>query len=186
MKKVIRILSQLSLVSLSTLATVACGKSIGGGQLEPGKPADPEVKDCDYYLKSIAENEVNIRDCQEWISDIEKEYKNGDVEKADYQLAINEINAEINHYQAENNECYYQILLIKNDGKIDILNKEIALSYLRNKITNLNKELTIKTKIIKDYPDEYSQDDLDEIANNIQESNKIKTELEAIKEKNDD
>ncbi len=189
MKKIIKILSQLSLVSGGTLSTVACsGNSFGGGVIEPGKPgnSEPEVKDRDYYLKLIAENEANIAECQEWISDIKKEPSDDEVTDKDKKDAIKEINAEINHYQAENDEYHYQILLLRNNGTIDIVDKAEALIYLADKIEKLNKEWKAKQELFQDYPEEYLQDDLDEISNNINNTQVILDNLLQIEEENND
>jgi len=194
MKKIIKILSQLSLVGGGTLSTVACsGNSIGGGVLEPGKPSNPdsEVKDRDYYLKLIAENEINIADCKELLGDIKRDQnndedgnKNNEEGENEYQTAINETNAEIYTYKAENYEYYYQIVLLRNNGTIDSIDKDETLHYLNKKINFLNKAYELKKEIIKLHPDEYDDNELKNIDENINQTNKIIEEINKIKEIN--
>jgi len=194
MKKIIKILSQLSLVGGGTLSTVACsGNSIGGGGLEPGKPSNPdsEVKDRDYYLKLIAENEMNIADCKELLGDIKRDQnndedgnKNNEEGENEYQTAINETNAEIYTYKAENYEYYYQIVLLRNNGTIDSIDKDEALHYLNKKINFLNKAYELKKEIIKLHPDEYDDNELKNIDENINQTNTIIEEINKIKEIN--
>jgi|GEM_PF-793329 len=194
MKKIIKILSQLSLVGGGTLSTVACsGNSIGGGGLEPGKPSNPdsEVKDRDYYLKLIAENEMNIADCKELLGDIKRDQnndedgnKNNEEGENEYQTAINETNAEIYTYKAENYEYYYQIVLLRNNGTIDSIDKDEALHYLNKKINFLNKAYELKKEIIKLHPDEYDDNELKNIDENINQTNAIIEEINKIKEIN--
>lgn len=190
MRKIIKILSQLSLISIGSLATAACnGRLLGGGELHPGKPVEPEVKDRDYYLNLIAENEANIEDCKEWLNDIEKERNEangGENSEEEYELAKKEINAEIYFYQAEINEAQYQILLIKNNGEITTADKAEAIIYLTEKLENLKQELELKTKIIEKYPEEYSDTEIAEICVNIRESNENLTKILEIEDKKDD
>lgn len=183
MKKTIRILSELSLIGVGTLATVACsGNSIGGSPLEPGKPQEPEPQDEKYYQDLINENKINIDDSHQLLIDNENEYKNHEISKNDYQIAKDEINAEIYHFQAENNQYQYQILLLHGHGIIAITDIAQAIFYLTNKISNLYQEKTIKVK----YPDDYSQTDIETINNDLKNSNNLKNQLEASKEKNND
>lgn len=194
MKKIIRILSLLTLTSLGTLSTVACnwkaiGDDNGGGQLDPGKPENPEPegKDREYYLTLIAQNESDIEDCKEWLSDINRDKnndQNNDEPAEDYNLAINEVTAEMYAYQAENYEYYYQIVLVRNEGQIDLIDKQEAIDYLTAKKDLLMKELERKQTIIDnpDNEDEYPEDELDNIQANINATKIVIEKLNAIQE----
>lgn len=178
MKRYLKGLFQLSLVSTCSLTTISCtGRWFKEG-LDPGEPPNPDEKDIEYYQSLIEENNINIKDCQEWIDDIEQELKAGEITKSEAEEEIGAINAEINSYHAQISEYQYQILLLRGNGKITIIEKPEAIICLTEKINYLNQELALRKK----YPGDYSEEELQTLANNIKEAEKTLEEILKIEE----
>lgn len=163
MKKVINLIAQAMLISNLTLMTIACRNVLVGGS--GGSVETPELptKDIAYYQGLITQDNNDITDCDEMLTEI-KDNRDGYLDQADYQSALDEVTAEQFRLKAEVNEYQYQILLLEKQQDKFTLDQIIqGLTFLSYKKSNLEQELKLKEK----YSSYYAAEELQAIKNEI-------------------
>ncbi|MDQ7983029.1 MAG: hypothetical protein REH79_02260 [Spiroplasma sp.] len=186
MQKILQLLLTLTLTSVISLPISGCAGFWFGGNSENPKQPKPIEEDIAYYQALITINETYIKECQEWINDIEKEIETGEVNQDEAKIEITAISAEVQVYQGKINEYQYQILLLQSGGKITIVEKGQAIIFLTAKIENLREQLRLIKILQAEFPEDYPDQELKTIEKNITDTEIILKEILEIEEKKND
>lgn len=169
---------KLSLIGFSTFSfagvLIGCDNNFNKPNLPPAKEKPPVIKDIFYYEKLKKKIITEIKEYDEIIKEI-KNSKNDYEIKKDYQVELNQTQAEQFLIVAELNNCEYQILLCQKENNFTEEQKQQATKLLEKQINNLNSVWNLLSEIKNS---DFDQKDLEQIKTKIK---KIKTILDGIK-----
>ncbi|WP_342262487.1 MULTISPECIES: hypothetical protein [unclassified Spiroplasma] len=164
MKKLLSLLSIFLLSCGSTMPLISCGNIANNKpHLPPSKTKRPIIKDIFYYEKLKQEITAEIKEYDEVIKEI-KNSKNDYESEKDYQIELNQTQAEQFIKISEINDYEYQILLCQKENEFTDEQKQQGIKLLEKQINNLNSALNLLSEIKNS---DFDQKDLEKIKTNI-------------------
>ncbi|AGM26059.1 hypothetical protein SSYRP_v1c04670 [Spiroplasma syrphidicola EA-1] len=180
MKKILSFLAIIVLTTPIVNTTIACEGTGWGVNPNPPKPPQPEPeKDIEYYQKLYDSKQKDYLKTKGEIDELKspetiKELCGGIIICADLQELIHLTTIELYRYNVIMDDCLYQILYLENNKNITNPEAKVkAAGILTDELTTLT---TIKL-IMKLYPDNYKEKDLNEVNEQISKVQQLISEL---------
>lgn len=167
MRKLLNLLSLLTITGASLSSVTACSGFNPNVNPNPNPPNPPVTHDITYYQKKIKDLTNQVTQIQSDINDMNSKTMKEQVCGSntmckELQELIDSSTCELKQYQATIQDDQYQIMVLKTNGNFNPQEKLQVIKYLQSELTLLTEKRLLMLKV----PD-YSKSDFDNVDKQI-------------------